>query len=353
MRERNDPHFGRLALVLGARCLGLQASRAHFAFHESARESIAVLAARCSSSQLKHTLEVELDELRSLACESLEAACLLAAAEAWSSAPPAPELMGIVNVTPDSFSDGGLFFEAERAVEHGLALAAEGATWLDVGGESTRPGAASVGEDEEASRVLPVVEALAKAGVAKVSIDTRKSSIARAALELGARMVNDVGAGLDDPKMLPVVASFDADYCLMHRQGSIRSMQAAPHYADPVAEIHEFLRERAAACLAAGIARERLLIDPGIGFGKTLDHNLELLRRLRELRSLGLPLLVGVSRKSFIGQICGEGAALPSQRVGGTAAALSWCVGGGVKVLRVHDVAVMSEAVVVACALVC
>ncbi|MCB9913774.1 MAG: dihydropteroate synthase [Planctomycetes bacterium] len=265
--------------------------------------------------------------------------------------------MGVVNVTPDSFSDGGRFDGAAARWRTASRLAREGARWLDVGGESTRPGAAEVSAAEELARVLPVVEGLAAADVALVSVDTRKAAVARAATAAGARMVNDVGAGLDDPEMLAAVAESGADYCLMHRQGTIRDMQRAPRYADVVAEVTEFLRARVAACLAAGIARERLWLDPGIGFGKTLEHNLALLRRLRELRSLGLPLLLGVSRKSFIGQVAaatGGGsfaAHAPDQRLGGTAAAISFCVGAGAKVLRVHDVAVMAEAAAVAHAL--
>jgi len=272
-----------------------------------------------------------------------------------------PELMGIVNVTPDSFSDGGRFLDPEAAVAHGQRLAAEGAAWLDVGGESTRPGAPPVSAKEELERVLPVVRALVEADLAPVSIDTRRSSVASAALEAGASMVNDVGAGLDDPEMLAVVREHGCRYALMHRLGTPGQMQEAPRYSDVVAEVLEFLRVRTAACLEAGLPAEALLVDPGIGFGKTLDHNLELIARLSELRALGYPLLVGVSRKSFIAHVTGrqreadwrrsEARDDPSERVGGTAAAVTFCVRAGVELLRVHDVAIMSEAVAVARAL--
>jgi dihydropteroate synthase len=346
-----DPIFGRAALALGARCVEGDGARYSFAFAEAGRDGLAELSRRCPSARLGELLTVELDELLEQR-DTAEAACLLAAAEAWSAQRPEPEIMGVVNVTPDSFSDGGEHLEASRAIEHGRRLAAQGATWLDVGGESTRPGAAPVPLEEELRRVLPVIEGLVRADVARVSVDTRKAEVARAALDLGAAMVNDVGAGLDDPAMLPLLAERGAEYCLMHRQGSIADMQRAPSYVEPVAEVTEFLRSRAAACLEAGIARERLYLDPGIGFGKTLEHNLELLSRLAELRSLGLPLLLGVSRKSFIGHIrSARGLERPedraSSRLGGTAAAISFCVRVGAKVLRVHDVAVMAEAAAV------
>ena len=315
-------------------------------------------------------LAVERSRLDERAERSVLAAHLAAALEAYEfpSAPPA--LMGILNVTPDSFSDGGLHLECERAVEAGLRMAAQGARWIDVGGESTRPGAQPVPRAEELRRVLPVLVALASASdvgssndapVPGLSIDTRHAAVAEAALEAGAGMVNDVGAGLDDGRMLEVIRDADCRYVLMHRQGDPAGMQRAPRYDDPVAEVCQFLRERVAACLEAGIDPGRLLLDPGIGFGKTLEHNLALLARLSELRSLGLPLLVGPSRKSFIGHVTGaqsegdwarrEARDDPSLRLGGTAAAITFCVRAGAEVLRVHDVAVMAEACAVAAAI--
>ncbi|MEO2094339.1 MAG: dihydropteroate synthase [bacterium] len=357
-----DLVFGRDALALGARACGTEGARVRIAFQSGQRAAVAECSAAWESAQIEEhawesLLSIDLEDLEGLARTTTVGAQLLAAHSAWAAPVPEPEIMGVVNVTPDSFSDGGLFLEPEQAIEHGLQLAAEGAAWLDVGGESTRPGAPEVSVDEELRRVLGVVEALANAQPAQVSIDTRKAEVARAALDRGARMVNDVGAGLDDPEMLALLAERGADYCLMHRQGSIGEMQEDPRYGDPVAEVTEFLRQRVAACLAAGIKLERLYLDPGIGFGKTLDHNLELLRRLGELRSLGLPLLLGVSRKSFIGDLraapqrpAGHNRP-PSSRLGGTAAAISFCVSGGARVLRVHDVAVMAEAASVARAL--
>ncbi|MCP3916370.1 MAG: dihydropteroate synthase [bacterium] len=269
--------------------------------------------------------------------------------------------MGVVNVTPDSFSDGGRFHEPQAAIEHALELVAEGAQILDIGGESTRPGAEPVDADEELHRVLPVLEGLARQTDARLSIDTTKSVVARAALAAGASIVNDVSAGQDDPDMWPLVAEMGCEYVLMHRQGRPRSMQIAPTYDDPVREVCEELRRRVAACLKAGVGATRIIADPGIGFGKRLRHNLALLQHLPELRSLGLPLLLGVSRKSFIGHVTGaeeekdfrgrSRTDRPVERIGGTAAALTACVWGGAEILRIHDVRIMSEAVQVAHAL--
>jgi dihydropteroate synthase len=274
-------------------------------------------------------------------------AAVFLAANAAAQRPPGPlRLMGIVNVTPDSFSDGGRFLDAGRAIDHGVELARQGAHVLDVGGESTRPGSVPIAIEEELRRTIPVVEALAKRTKAWVSIDTTKLEVARAALDAGATIVNDVSAGRLDVGMLPLVAERGATIVLMHMQGTPRDMQKDPQYGDVVAEVLEFLRERGAACLEAGIAREKMWVDPGIGFGKTLEHNVEILRRLPELRSLGLPLLVGVSRKAFIARI--HGPAKEGERVGGTAAAVALAVQGGAEILRVHDVAVMAEAAAVA-----
>ncbi len=276
--------------------------------------------------------------------------------------------MGVVNVTPDSFSDGGQFLDPERATEHGLSLIEQGADVLDVGGESTRPGAAPVAAEEELRRILPVIEALSARGGAPISVDTTKAEVARRAVEAGARIVNDISGGLADPRMIPTVARLREDHdvflVLMHRQGAPESMQSAPRYADALAEVGGCLRERMEAALAAGIPPNRLALDPGIGFGKSLEHNLQLLRGLSELRALGPPLLLGVSRKSFIGHITGEERAAdwkaasqrraPAQRerIGGTAAALALAVStGSADILRVHDVAIMREAALVAAAI--
>lgn len=273
---------------------------------------------------------------------------LLAAHDHAVRSPAEPRILGIVNVTPDSFSDGGRYQGEHAAAEHGLALAAAGADLLDVGGESTRPGASAVSEDLELRRVIPVVRALARAAPrVPLSIDTTKSAVARAALDEGATIVNDISAGRADPRMLPLVADRRATFVAMHMQGSPIDMQAAPRYVDVVSEVIEFLRERVAFCLEAGIARERVWIDPGIGFGKTVEHNLELLRSLSDLRSLGLPVLLGPSRKSFIAALHPP-AREDSTRVGGTAAAVALGVVAGVDVFRVHDVGVMREAIAVA-----
>jgi dihydropteroate synthase len=259
----------------------------------------------------------------------------------------APRFLGVVNVTPDSFSDGGAHLDPSRAVEHALALVAEGADLLDVGGESTRPRAEPVAVDEELRRVVPVIAALARHTRVPISVDTTKSAVARAALDAGATIVNDVSAGRFDPAMFAVVAERRAGYVAMHMQGDPRTMQVAPHYEDVVADVTDFLRERCFRALDAGVPRAGLWIDPGIGFGKTAAHNLELLRRLGELRSLGLPILLGVSRKSFIPAVSGIDHA-PAQRLGGTAAAIALGVAHGAEIVRVHDVAVMREAALVA-----
>ncbi len=252
-------------------------------------------------------------------------------------------LMGIVNVTPDSFSDGGRFYETGDAIDHGLRLADEGADILDVGGESTRPGADPVSADDEAGRVVPVVEALAaKAGI-PVSVDTSKAAVARAALDAGAQIVNDVAAGRFDAGLLPLVAERDAPIVLMHMLGEPHTMQKDPRYGDVVGEIAEFLEDRASAAVEAGVGRERIVVDPGFGFGKTREHNLVLLQRLRELRCLGFPVLSGTSRKSFIGATLGD---LPvGERIEGTAATVALAVMGGASLVRVHDVREMARVV--------
>ncbi|MCH2105855.1 MAG: dihydropteroate synthase [Planctomycetes bacterium] len=276
---------------------------------------------------------------------------------AWENATaprPPPLLMGIVNATPDSFSDGGAYFSADdpaAAIEHALALVRAGCDLLDVGGESTRPGAAPVDVEEEVRRVVPIISALHAETDCRISVDTQKAAVAAAAIDAGATMVNDVSAGLSDSALLPLVAERGVELCLMHMQGTPRDMQESPNYADVVREVLDHLRERTHACLKAGIQGNKILLDPGIGFGKTLEHNLTLLRHLPSLRSLGIPLLLGVSRKSFIAQIMSSAGADiaggPEERLGGTIAAVLSSVEGGASVLRVHDVAQAREALLV------
>lgn len=255
--------------------------------------------------------------------------------------------MGVVNVTPDSFSDGGLYLDPEAAVGHGRELVAAGAEILDVGGESTRPGAERVREAEELRRVVPVVEELGGEEAA-ISVDTSKAAVAAAALEAGAEIVNDVTALRGDPEMAGLCAERGATVVLMHMRGTPRTMQEEPVYDDVVVEVREFLAERAERALAAGIAPERIWLDPGIGFGKTAEHNIELLRRLPELCELGRPLVVGTSRKSFIGRLDGSDAA---ERLGGTVSSSLLAATAGAAVLRVHDVAEMAAAMRMAAAL--
>ncbi|KVW99073.1 dihydropteroate synthase [Thiobacillus denitrificans] len=253
-----------------------------------------------------------------------------------------PLIMGIVNVTPDSFSDGGRLDDAQAAIRHGFKLQEEGADILDVGGESTRPGAAAVPADEEIRRVLPVIEALAGRGCV-VSVDTMKPAVMRAALGAGAVMVNDVMA-LRASGALETVAASDAAVCLMHMQGEPQRMQQAPCYTDVVEDVKRFLQERIAACEAAGISRERLVIDPGFGFGKTLEHNLALLRHLNRLVELGLPVLAGLSRKFMLGTLTGRD--VGAREFAGVAAHLA-AVARGARLLRVHNVAAMRDALVI------
>jgi dihydropteroate synthase len=254
------------------------------------------------------------------------------------------KIMGVVNVTPDSFSDGGEFLDPERAIAHGRELADEGADLLDVGGESTRPGAEAVGADEELRRVAPVVEALAGGGLA-VSIDTSKVAVAEGALGAGAAMVNDVTALRAEPELAGLCAERGADVVLMHMLGDPRTMQENPVYDDVVDEVKAFLAERIEFATSEGIDEERIWIDPGIGFGKTVEHNLELHRRLGELEELGRPIAFGSSRKSFIGKLTG---AEVGQRLGGTIASNVIAYANGAAMLRVHDVKPIREALTVA-----
>lgn len=256
----------------------------------------------------------------------------------------APRVMGVINVTPDSFSDGGDRFEAARAVDDGLAMVEAGAAILDVGGESTRPGSAPVAEAEELRRVLPVVSGLAEAG-ALVSIDTRRAGVMAAALDAGARIVNDVTALAGDPDSLALVAGRGVPVVLMHMQGEPRTMQAAPSYTDAPLDVYDVLAERVAACEAAGIARARIAVDPGIGFGKTVRHNLQILDHMALYQGLGCAVLLGVSRKNFIGRLS-RGEPAKARLPGSLAAALAG-LERGVQMVRAHDVAETLQAIAI------
>jgi len=253
------------------------------------------------------------------------------------------KVMGIVNVTPDSFSDGGLFLDADKAITHGHELVEAGADVLDIGGESTRPGAAEVPAEEELARVVPVIEGLA--GIARISIDTTKAVVAEAAIDAGAAIVNDVSGLRGDPDMAALCAERGVEVVIMHMLGTPRTMQNDPRYADVVAEVLEFLLDQAALASSAGIDRERIWIDPGIGFGKTVEHNLALLAATREFAATGLPVLLGPSRKTFIGKIDGS---KEDRRLGGTIAACLEGMRGGAAMVRVHDVAAVTQAIRVA-----
>jgi len=257
-----------------------------------------------------------------------------------------PVVMGVLNVTPDSFSDGGRWFNGEHAIAHALQMVAEGAGIIDVGGESTRPGAQAVSVDEELRRVVPVIAALAPRISVPISVDTSHPEVMRAAVAAGATLINDIRA-LQGPGALAAAAATSAAVCVMHMQGEPRTMQAAPNYENVVAEVNQFLLARVVACEQAGIAAERIAIDPGIGFGKRLQHNLELLARLREFAAIR-PILVGVSRKSVIGAITGRPV---EQRLAGGVAFTTAAVLAGASIIRVHDIAATVDAVKVAVAL--
>ena len=262
---------------------------------------------------------------------------------------PRPSVMGIVNVTPDSFSDGGVNFRPEDAIASARRMVEEGAAIVDVGGESTRPGAEPVTADEELGRVLPVLERLT--GEVPVSIDTAKAEVARRAIDLGAELVNDVTALRGDPEMVEVVAGTGSYVCLMHMLGEPRTMQADPRYEDVVSDVKAFLEERLRFAVAAGIAEDRVCLDPGIGFGKTVEHNVELIRRLDELVALGRPIVVGFSRKSSLGKILGD----PEAKTGPLSASIAAAVTAyerGATILRVHDVKEHVEALTAAQAVV-
>jgi dihydropteroate synthase len=259
------------------------------------------------------------------------------------------KLMGIVNVTPDSFSDGGLYLDCDAAIEHGVQLEREGAAILDIGGESTRPGAEPVGADTERERVVPVIEGLLAAGVsAQISVDTSKASVASAAISAGAKIVNDVTALRGDVEMASLIADAGVHCCLMHMLGEPRTMQLDPHYDDVVREVREFLLERIDHAVTAGIEETKIVLDPGIGFGKTVEHNLELLRGLDQIVSIGRPVLVGTSRKSFLGRITGRADA--RQRLPGTIATNVIAYERGATLFRVHEVAPVYDALKVAAA---
>jgi dihydropteroate synthase len=253
-------------------------------------------------------------------------------------------LMGIVNVTPDSFSDGGLFLEPKRAIERARQLIGEGADYLDIGGESTRPGASGVSAEDELERVRPVLEGMRDTGV-PISIDTSKVAVAEVALETGAEIVNDVTALRSEPALAALCGERGCGLVLMHMQGTPRTMQEAPKYDDVVDDVKRFLAERIEFATSEGVGEERIWIDPGIGFGKTVEHNLELLRRLGELSELGRPIVIGASRKSFLGKLTGREV---HDRLGGTIASNALALLGGAEVFRVHDVSELRQALDVA-----
>jgi len=255
--------------------------------------------------------------------------------------------MGILNVTPDSFSDGGAHSTAEAAILHAEAMIAEGADIIDIGGESTRPGADPVSSEDEANRTLPVIRALAGSG-AVISIDTMKAEVAEAAVNAGARIINDVSACTSDKDMVRVVAESGAGIVLMHMKGEPRTMQSNPSYEDVVQEVAAYLKARANSLVTAGVAQESIMLDPGIGFGKTMTHNLRLLANLEKISEAGFPVLAGISRKSFIGTITGRDV---NERLAGTLAGLVWCLTKGIHVLRVHDVPQTLDAIKVVKAL--
>jgi dihydropteroate synthase len=254
-------------------------------------------------------------------------------------------LIGVVNVTPDSFYDGGVYFDPARAIERGLELATGGADIIDIGGESTKPGSNPVAAEEEQRRVLPVIAALRKKTRTLISVDTTKAEVAEAALASGADIINDISAGRFDSRMLPVAARTGAGLILMHMKGTPLTMQLSPHYEDVLAEVKSFLEERIEAAELCNIKRERIIIDPGIGFGKNLEHNLILLNNLASLAELGRPVLVGISRKSFIGNILNLEA---QERLEGTIAAAVLSILRGASLLRVHDLEAVKRAVTVA-----
>jgi len=266
----------------------------------------------------------------------------------WTLNVPLPCLMGILNTTPDSFSDGGRFLDQDAAVARALQMAVEGAAIVDIGGESTRPGSDGVSLDEELSRVMPVVERLADQTVVPLSVDTTKAQVARRALDAGAAMINDISAFRNDPAMAEVVAERRCPVCLMHMRGEPRTMQEDPRYDDVVADVLAFLEQRMAFAVAEGVAEEQIVLDPGIGFGKTARHNLQLIHRLDRLSALGRPVVLGASRKRFLGAVLGTG---PEDRLIGTVATTALGLERGAAVIRVHDVMPNYEALRVSLAI--
>lgn len=278
-----------------------------------------------------------------------------------------PRIMGILNLTPDSFSDGGLYTDVEQAVRHGLSMAEQGAAFIDAGGESTRPGAKRIDVDEQIKRVVPVIRALRERlderfPAVPISIDTTRADVAAAAVEAGATVLNDISAGREDARMLTLAAERGLPIVLMHMQGEPGTMQDKPQYTDVVAEVRDFLLERAEAARSAGVDRRRIVLDPGIGFGKSAEHNLALLRSVGELVATGYPILIGASRKRFLagfGAACAADAAASNHlgspkindRLGGTCAVTTFCVGAGARLFRVHDVAPNRQAAGLAWAL--
>lgn len=258
--------------------------------------------------------------------------------------------MGVLNVTPDSFSDGGRYATIDSAIARAQEMVAEGADLIDVGGETTRPGSQPVPAEEQIRRIEPVIRRIATLPVV-ISVDTTRSAVAKAALDAGAAVVNDISAGRDDPELLPLAAQRGCPVILMHMQGTPATMQAAPTYSDVVGEVASFLKDRVAVAVAAGVDRKRILVDPGIGFGKHLEHNLALLHRQRDwMDAVGLPAVIGTSRKGFIGKI--TGVERPEDRIFGTAATVAWAVANGAAVVRVHDVGPMKQVLAMTRALV-
>jgi len=356
-----EARLGPLACALEARAEGRGA--APLPREERARILFAPAALGAPELELLRQAEAEVAPTSSgLARLTLEPARLLELAErfpaarclaaAWNAAtsPLGPaRVMGILNVTPDSFSDGGSFLDPEQALAHARAMLSEGADLVDVGGESSRPGSQPISAALEIERVLPVIAALARDGRTAVSVDTTKASVARAALEAGASVVNDVSAGRNDPELLGLVAERGAGLILMHMQGNPHDMQRAPSYHDVVREVVGHLRARARAAWQAGIEPERIALDPGLGFGKSLEHNLALMRALPELRSLGFPLCLGASRKSFLGRLSGE--ELAQRRGSESTAAVALGAFLGAEIHRVHEVRAARAALSVARAL--
>jgi dihydropteroate synthase len=254
-----------------------------------------------------------------------------------------PLIVGIINVTPDSFSDGGRWPTPERAADRADELVSAGADWLDVGGESSRPGALPVPAEEQIRRTIPTIAAIRRRHDCVISIDTTSAEVAKRAADSGASIVNDISAGRDDPEMFPILARLSLPMVLMHMQGKPQTMQVSPSYQDVTAEVSAFLVDRRDRAVQAGVNPGAIILDPGIGFGKRLEHDLKLLRDTRQLAGLGHPLLVGPSRKRFIGEVTGEKRV--DQRVFGTAGAVAWCVANGAAAVRVHDVGPISQVV--------